>query len=80
MHRAIVVRGSLIDPSDIDLDEPVSEIRGPVVVTVVRPVRELASGSPLSVLQALCALPDLEAGDVDELERVIDAGEPPTRC
>jgi hypothetical protein len=79
MHRAIVVRGSLIDPSHIDLDEPVPEIRGPVVVTV-RPVRELASGSPLSVLQAMCALTDLEAGDVDELERVIDAGEPPTRC
>ena len=78
MDRAIVVRGNLSDPSHIELHEPVSGINGPVEVTV-RPVQRPAQGSPLAVLQALRALPDLDAGDVDELERMIEAGKLPTR-
>ena len=78
MKRAIVVRGNLSDPSHIELDEPVSDLRGPVEVTV-RPILELSTGSPLAVLQAMQALPDLEAGDVDELERMIEAGKLPMR-
>ena len=73
MDGAIVVRGTLSDPSHIELDEPVSGINGPVEVTV-RPAQKLALGSPLAVLKTLRSLPDLEAGDVDELERMIAAG------
>ena len=68
MEQAVVVRGKLNDPRHIELDEPLSEIRGAVEVTV-RPVQETTMGSPLAVLQAMRALPDLEPGDVDELER-----------
>ncbi len=78
MDRTFTVRGHLSDPNHIELQEPVSDIRGPVEVTV-RPVHELAAGAPLSVLQALRALPDLETGDVDELERMIEAGKVPMR-
>jgi len=78
MERAVVVRGNLNDPSHIELEEPVADMHGPVEVTV-RPIHELAVGSPLAVLQAMRALPDLEAGDVDELERMIEAGKLPTR-
>ncbi len=78
MERAVVVRGKLNDPSHIELDEPLSKIRGAVEVTV-RPVQEPTVGSPLAVLQAMRALPDLEPGDVDELERMIEAGKLPTR-
>lgn len=78
MDRAIVVRGNLSDPSHIELDEPVSGIEGPVEVTV-RPAQNLALGSPLAILEALHALPELDPGDVDELERMIEAGKLPTR-
>jgi hypothetical protein len=78
MDRAIVVRGNLSDPSHIELDEPVSGIEGPVEVTV-RPAQKLALGSPLAILEALHALPELDPGDVDELERMIEAGKLPTR-
>jgi len=56
----------------------VSDIRGAVEVTV-RPIQKLELGSPLGVLHAMRALPDLEAGDVDELERMIEEGKLPTR-
>ena len=78
MEQTVVVRGRLNDPSHIELDEPLSEIRGAVEVTI-RPVREPTLGSPLTVLQAMRALPDLEPGDVDELEHLIEAGKLPTR-
>jgi hypothetical protein len=78
MERAVVVRGHLSDPRHIDLDEPVSDIRGAVEVTL-RPIQELSLGSPLVVLQTMRSLPDLEAGDVDELERMIEDGKLPTR-
>jgi len=41
MERAVVVRGNLKDPSHIELDEPVSDIKGAVEVTV-RPIRRSA--------------------------------------
>jgi len=44
MERAFVVRGNLSDPSHIELDEPMSDIRGPVEVTV-RPVTKGAQTS-----------------------------------
>ena len=78
MERAVVVRGHLSDPNHIDLDEPVSGIRGAVEVTV-RPVKDLAVGSPVAVLHAMRALPDLEAGDVDTLARMIGKGKLPTK-
>jgi hypothetical protein len=78
MKRSVIVRGRLRDPNHIDLDEPVAEIRGAVEVTV-RPIQEVTLGSPSAVLQAMRALPDLEAGDVDELERMIEDGKLPTR-
>jgi hypothetical protein len=78
MERAVVVRGHLSDPNHIDLDEPVAGLRGAVEVTL-RPIREASLGSPLAVLQAMRALPDLEPGDVDELERMIEEGKLPTR-
>jgi hypothetical protein len=78
MERAVVVRGHLSDPSHIDLDEPVSGIRGAVEVTV-RSIQETSLGSPLAILHAMRALPDLEAGAVDELERMIAEGKLPTR-
>jgi hypothetical protein len=78
MERTIVVRGNLNDPSHIELDEPVCDIQGPVEVTL-RPIQNLAIGSPLAVLQAMRALPDLDAGEVDELERMIEVGKLATR-
>jgi len=78
MERTVVVRGKLNDPSHIELDEPLSEIRGAVEVTV-RLVREPIVGSPLKVLRVMRALADLEPGDVDELEHTIEAGKLPTR-
>jgi hypothetical protein len=77
MRRAVVVRGKLNDPSHIELDEPLSEIRGAVEV-IVRAVDEPTAGSPQAVLQAMRALPNLNPGDVDELERMIEAGKLPT--
>jgi hypothetical protein len=78
MERTVVVQGNLSDPKHIELDEPLSDIHGRVQVTV-RPLQDLTSGSPLAVLQAMRSLPDLEAGDVDELERMIEEGKLPTR-
>lgn len=78
MDRAIVVRGILSDPSHIELEQPVSDLHGQVEVTV-RPIGDLAVGSPLAVLRTMRALPNIDADDVDELERMIDAGKLPTR-
>ena len=79
MRRAVVVRGKLNDPSHVELDEPLSEIRGAVEV-IVRAVDEPTAGSPQAVLRAMRALPNLDPGDVDELERMIEAGKLPTRA
>ena len=78
MERAVIVRGKLNDPSHIELDEPLSDIHGPVEVTV-RSIEEHALGSPSAVLKVMRGLPDLQPGDVDELERMIEAGKLPTR-
>lgn len=80
MNRTIVVSGRLSDSRHVELDEPVTEIEGPVEV-VLRPATEKptgTAGSPVAVLNALRALPNLEAGDVDELERMIEEGKLPT--
>jgi hypothetical protein len=61
----------------VDLDEPVAGIGGPVEVTL-RPIAELVTGSPAAVLHAMRALPRLEPGDVDDLERMIEDGKLPT--
>jgi len=42
MEYSIVVQGSLSDPRHIELDEPVTELRGPVEV-ILRPARAGAS-------------------------------------
>lgn len=34
MDRAIIVRGNLSDPKHIELDEPVTEVQGPVEVVL----------------------------------------------
>jgi hypothetical protein len=44
MDRAIIVRGNLSDPKHIELDEPVTEVQGPVEV-VLRTVPS-TSGAP----------------------------------
>ena len=43
METAIVVRGNLSDPLHIELDEPVTDLRGPVEV-VVRPLPAASAG------------------------------------
>lgn len=83
MNRTIVVSGKLSDSRHVELDEPVTEIEGPVEV-VLRPAKPKATGtpgSPVAILRAMHALPDLEAGDVDELERIRsrDRGSPEWR-
>ena len=77
-ERTIVVRGRLNDPSHIELDEPVPDIHGPVEVAV-RPIEEHAVGSPSAILKVMRGLPDLDPGDVDELEKMLEAGKLPTR-
>jgi hypothetical protein len=47
VERAIVVRGKLSDPRHIELDEPVTELRGSVEV-VVRPVPPPSSMVPMT--------------------------------
>jgi hypothetical protein len=42
MEYSIVVQGSLSDPRHIELDEPVTELRG-VVEVILRPARTAAS-------------------------------------
>ncbi len=76
MQREFIVRGNLSDPSHIELEEPVSDIHGAVEVTV-RPIDEV--GSPAAILKIVRGLPQLAAGDVDELERMIEAGKLSTR-
>ncbi len=78
MERAIVVRGKLCDPSQVELEEPVSDISGRVEVTI-RAVQEDALGSPQALLSVLRSLPDIEADDVDELERAIERGKLPSK-
>jgi len=78
MDRAIVVHGTLTDPSHIELEQPVADVQGRVELTV-RPIEDVV-GSPAAVLRVMCGLPKLEAGDVDELERMIEAGKLPTRA
>ena len=73
VEGTVVVRGRLNDPSHIELEQPVSDFHDQGEV-IVRPIGELAVGSPLAVLDAMRALPDVDADDVDELERMIDAG------
>ena len=43
MEKAIVIRGKLSDPRHIELDEPITELRGPVEL-VLRPVPREATG------------------------------------
>lgn len=73
MSEPIVVRGTLRDPSHIELEEPVPNIHGPVEVTL-RSIRELAVSSASAILHALAALPEVKAEDVDELESMIEKG------
>jgi hypothetical protein len=73
VEGTVVVRGRLNDPSHIELDEPVSDIHGPVEVAV-RPIAERTLGSPSVILKVMRGLPDLEPGAVDDLERMIEAG------
>lgn len=80
MSRTIVVSGRLSDSRHVELDEPVTDIEGPVEVAL-RPAKQGAmgtAGSPAAVLRTMRALPNLEAGDVDELERMIEEGKLPT--
>lgn len=78
MDRAIVVHGTLTDPSHIELEQPVADVQGRVELTV-RPIRDVV-GSPANVLRVMRGLPKLESSDVDELERMIEAGKLPTRA
>jgi hypothetical protein len=78
-ERSVIVRGRLTDSSHIELDEPVSDIHGAVEVAV-RPIEEHAAGSPAAILKVMRGLPILEPGDVDELERMIEANKMTSRA
>lgn len=73
MHRSRIVEGHLVDPRDIELDEPVSDLQGRVQVTV-RPITQPAPRSPMAVLAAMRGEPHLDPADVDEMERMIEKG------
>jgi hypothetical protein len=73
MSEPIVVRGTLRDPSHIELEEPVPNIHGRVEVTL-RSIRELTVSSAGAILRALATLPEVKAEDVDELESMIEKG------
>lgn len=60
MGHTVVVHGHLNDPRRIELDEPVSEIRGPVEVSI-RSITETAS------------MPFFESSTVEEWEREFHA-------
>lgn len=68
IQRAIVVRGRLIDPTHIELDEPVDEIQGPVEV-IIRAV-----DSPEDVfLQKLHALPQAKQDEAADFVEFLSA-------
>ena len=56
MERAIVVRGKLSNPRHIELDEPVTELRGPVEV-VVRPVPPAQGPAGPDIFDLIAAQP-----------------------
>jgi hypothetical protein len=60
----------------VELEDDISLPEGTAVTVVVE---ETARGTPATVLRVMRSLPDLQAGDVDELERMIEAGKLPTR-
>jgi len=78
VDRPHVVEGRLNDPRHIELDEPLVDVQGRVQVTV-RPIAQPERGSPQAVLRVMRSLPDLDPNDVDELERMIEAGKLPAR-
>ncbi len=56
MERAIVVRGKLTDAQHIELDEPVTELEGPVEV-VLRRVRSETEGQEEDIFDFIANLP-----------------------
>jgi hypothetical protein len=60
MGQTVVVHGNLNDPRHIELDEPVSDIRGPVEVAI----RSIAESAPV---------PFFESSTVEEWEREFHA-------
>ncbi len=67
MASEVVIRGNVEDPSRIDLDEPLAEMRGPVEVTV----RSLAGQEPLKRRDVFELIASLKPGkrskaDIDQ--------------
>jgi len=56
MQRSITVRGRISDPHHIELDEPVSGIRGEVEV-VVKPAEDVRSNMKQDIFDFICGLP-----------------------
>jgi len=56
MERAVVVRGKLTDARHIELDEPVTEIEGPVDI-VLRAVPSAPDGQDEDVFEFIAKLP-----------------------
>jgi len=56
MERAIVVRGKLADAQHIELDEPVTEIEGPVEI-VLRSVSHEAESEKEDIFDFIAKLP-----------------------
>ncbi len=56
MERAIVVRGRLADSQHIELDEPVTELEGPVEV-VLRAVPHRSEGEEEDIFDFIAKLP-----------------------
>jgi hypothetical protein len=56
MNKAIVVRGRLCDSRHIELEEPVTEVKGPVEVAI-RSVGKSQRKKHLDVFEYIAALP-----------------------
>jgi len=69
MERAIVVRGRLADSRHVELDEPVTEMKGPVEV-VLRPLPERAEGEEEDIFDFIAKLP-LGTRSKEDIDRQI---------
>lgn len=69
MERAFVVRGKLIDAQHIELDEPVTDLMGPVDV-VLRRVPADIKGQDEDIFDFIAALPP-GARTKDDIDRQI---------
>ena len=64
----------------IELEEPLPYCEGQPITISIEPIHpEQQPGSPLAILNVLRDLPDMQTGDVDELEHLIKQARLPIR-